>query len=50
MNFNNEKASCQKKDHIFIGLPDGGSFVWKKGVNCNRLLSLLPVSWNRTQE
>lgn len=50
INFNNEIASCDKKDEILDGLPEGGSFVWKRGVNCNKLLSLLPVSWNRMQE
>lgn len=35
---------------VFKGLPEGGSFVWKKGINCNRILKHLPVSWNRTQE
>ena len=48
MNFNNNKNLSFKK--IFEGLPEGGSFVWKKGTNCNELLKLLPVSWNRTQE
>ena len=50
INFNNEIASCDKKDEILDGLPEGGSFVWKRGVNCTKLLSLLPVSWNRMQE
>ena len=49
MNFNN-KTECSKDLFIFGGLPDGGSFVWKKGLNCNRFLEFLPVSWNRTQE
>ena len=35
---------------IFDGLPKGGSFVWKKGKNCDKILKYLPVSWNRTQE
>ena len=53
MNFNNDKKL--KFDGIFGNsnrgrLPEGGSFVWKKGTNCNKLLKLLPVSWNRTQE
>ncbi len=53
MNFNNDKKL--KFDGIFgkskrVRLPEGGSFVWKKGTNCNELLKLLPVSWNRTQE
>ena len=48
MNFNNNK-NLSFID-IFEGLPEGGSFVWKKGTNCNELLKLLPVSWNRTQE
>ena len=50
INFNNEIASCDKKDEILDGLPEGGSFIWKKGVNCTKFLSLLPVSWNRMQE
>ena len=37
-------------EDIFEGLPKGGTFIWKKGVNCDELLSLLPVSWNRLQE
>lgn len=61
MNFNNNNPSCfQDKGWIFgrhnpvekafKGLPDGGSFIWKKGINCNNLLKYIPVSWNRTQE
>ncbi len=46
-NFSNLKTF--EKD-IFEGLPKGGTFIWKKGVNCDKLLSLLPVSWNRLQE
>ena len=34
----------------FVGLPENGIFIWKKGVNCNKLLKDLPVSWNRSQE
>ena len=34
----------------FEGLPENGIFIWKKGVNCNKLLKDLPVSWNRSQE
>ena len=48
MNFNNDKKLSF--DHTFSRLPEGGSFVWKKGTNCNELLKYLPVSWNRTQE
>ena len=48
MNYNNNKKLSFYE--IFDGLPEGGSFVWKKGINCNELLKLLPVSWNRTQE
>ena len=48
MNFNNDKKLSF--EGIFDGLPEGGSFVWKKGTNCNELLKHLPVSWNRTQE
>ena len=34
----------------FYGLPENGIFIWRKGINCNELLKLLPVSWNRYQE
>ena len=48
MNLNNNRNLSFR--YIFEGLPEGGSFVWKKGTNCNELLKELPVSWNRTQE
>ena len=48
INFNNNKKLSFYE--IFYGLPEGGSFVWKKGTNCNELLKLLPASWNKTQE
>ena len=48
MNFNNDKKLSF--NYTFTGLPKDGSFVWKKGTNCNELLKHLPVSWNRTQE
>ena len=48
MNFNNNKNLSF--NDIFEGLPEGGSFVWKKGTNCNELLKELPVGWNITQE
>jgi len=42
---------CYYKNRgIFEGLPEGGKFYWKKGINCNKLLEVLPVSWNREQE
>ena len=60
MNFNNNNNSIfeesgilgtyDKKINIFTGLPEEGSFIWKKGVNCNKLLKLLPESWNRAQK
>ena len=37
-------------EKIFTGLPKGGTFTWKKGINCDNLLKLLPVSWNRVTE
>ena len=52
MNFNNDKKLSFKgifRDFLG-GLPEDGSFVWKKGNNCNELLKLLPVSWDRAQE
>ena len=48
MNFNNNENLLFNS--TFKNLPEGGSFVWKKGINCNELLKHLPVSWNRTQE
>ena len=39
-----------ENNEIFKGLPPGGTFYWKKGVNCDKLLSQLPVSWNRYTE
>ena len=36
-----------ENNEIFKGLPPEGSFYWKKGLNCDKLLSQLPVSWNR---
>ena len=48
MNFNNDKKL--EFYQTFKGLPEGGSFVWKKGTNCNEFLKHLPASWNRTQE
>ena len=50
MNFNNDKAILSKDLNIFYGLSEEGFFVWKRGIDCKKLLGLLPVSWNRTQE
>ena len=50
MNFNNEKVNFGKDDKIFEGLPESGSFVWKKGANIDKLLSLLQAGWSRTPE
>lgn len=50
----NDIFFCKRKEvetsDIFDGLPKDGSFVWKKGKNCDEILKYLPVSWNRTQE
>ena len=35
---------------VFVGLPENGIFIWKKGVKCNKLLKKLPKSWTRLQE
>ena len=35
---------------VLKDLPEKGSFVLKKGINCNELFKYLSVSWNRTQE
>lgn len=36
-----------ENNEIFKGLSKYGNFYWKKGNNCDKLLSQLPVSWNR---
>ena len=48
---------CFKREHfpkeellgkeIFGGLPEEGTFIWKKGNDCNQLLQQLPISWNK---
>ena len=45
-----KKEKLSRNEDIFKGLPENGSFIWRKGINCNKLLELLPVSWNRSQE
>ena len=45
-----KKEESLENEDIFKGLPENGSFIWRKGINCNKLLELLPVSWNRLQE
>ena len=51
-NFSNiDNLICEDENNeIFKGLPSGGTFYWKKGINCDKLLSQLPVSWNRYTE
>ena len=49
-NENTILAESSRNEDIFKGLPENGSFIWRKGINCNKLLELLPVSWNRSQE
>ena len=48
MNFNNNKKLSF--GGIFLGLPKDGSFIYKKGNNCEELLKKLPKSWKITQE
>ena len=51
MSSNFSKDLIEDKDeNIFTGLPNGGTFTWKKGINCDSLLKFLPVSWNRVTE
>ena len=51
MSSNFSKNLIEREDkNIFTGLPKGGTFTWKKGINCDNLLKLLPVSWNRVTE
>ena len=46
----NDSIRIKKEVEIFKDLPSSGTFIWKKGVNCDKILSILPVSWNRLQE
>ena len=63
MNFNNDNPKCYEGktnsyqkgviyplDLAFEGLPKAGEFIWKKGLNCDKLLNYIPVSWNRKEE
>ena len=63
MNFNNNNPNCYEgktnnyqqgiiypMELAFEGLPKSGCFVWKKGLNCDKLLNYIPVSWNRNEE
>ena len=49
-NFSYIDKSTGDINQIFEGLPSKGSFYWKKGINCDKLLSYLPLSWNRYTE
>ena len=35
---------------IFNGLPQSGTFYWKKGGNMDKLLQLLPANWKKIME
>ena len=48
-NFSKDLIEDEDKN-IFTGLPNDGTFILKKGINCDSLLKLLPVSWNRVTE
>ena len=63
MNFNNDNQKCYEGktnsyqtgiiyplNLAFEGLPKAGEFIWKKGLNCDKLLNYIPVSWNRKEE
>lgn len=39
-----------ESESIFRGLSEKGIFIWRKRNNCNKLLKLLPESWNRISE
>ena len=50
-NFDENMEIIEKSNEkIFKGLPEEGTFIWRKGINCNELLSLLPFTWNRMSE
>ena len=49
-NAETKEETSRHTEEVFVGLPENGIFIWKKGVNCNKLLKDLPVSWNRSQE
>ena len=44
-NFSNIDSLLQSVK-IFEGLPENGSFTWKKDINCYKILECLPKNWN----
>ena len=60
MNFNNNNPKFFEKmkewpylspfKSAFLGLPKFGSFVWKKGTNCDELLKYVLVDWSLIEE
>ena len=50
LEFSKNKQKSYSNEDIFKGLPENGLFIWRKGINCNKLLELLPVNWNRFPE
>ena len=49
MNFNS-KIINYKSYNVFKGLPDGGSFIFNKDINCSYFLRNLPDSWFKVIE
>ena len=49
-NFTNIDNLIDEKCNIFRNLPENGKFIWKKGVNCGKLLNKLPLSQNNYSE
>ena len=45
-----DKNYNMKESEIFDGLPNYGSFTWKKGNDIDNILKVLPINWNRQQE
>ena len=61
MNFNNKNPKCfegqswgnntyDKLQNVFSGLPENGTFIGKKGIDCSKLLQHLPKNWNKIEE
>jgi surface protein len=50
VDINKVKEKSLENEYIFKGLPKYGSFIFRKGVNCYKLLKLLPSSWNYSSE
>ena len=50
LNTNFDEIIINENTILFDGIPDNGTFIYKKGMKYNNLLNKLPSSWNRIEE